>query len=171
MGGVALEARVRDPGNVGALVEPLGEGDGVLGVTLGPQAEGLETEQELLGGEGAEAGTEVAENLDAGADDVGDGAKRLPELEAVVTLGGLNELGETGTVLSPVKLAAVDDDTSNGGAVATDPLGGGVDHDVGTMLDGSDEVATGTESVVNLEERKPGLAGFHRSAFYTSRRA
>lgn len=147
---MALKTGVRDPRDVRVLLEPLGKSGGVLSVALGPQAEGLETEEELLSTEGVEAGAEVTEDLNTGADGEGDGAEGLPELEAVVTLGRLDELGEAGRVLAPVELAAVDNDTGDGSAVAADPLGGGVDDDIGTMLNGSDEVATGTEGVVNL---------------------
>lgn len=53
-------------------------------------------------------------------------------------------------MLAPVELAAVDDHTADGGAVAADPLGRGMDDDVGAVVDGADEEATGSECVVNL---------------------
>lgn len=155
--GVALEAGIGDPADVVAVLEVLGEGESVLGVALGAQGEGLDAEEQLLGGEGAEAGAEVAQDLDAGADDVGDGAEGVPELEAVVSVGGLVELGEAGGVLAPVELARVDDDTADGGAVAADPLRGGVDDDVGAVLDGADEVAASTEGVVHDEGHALGV--------------
>ena len=52
--GVVLEARVRDPGGVRALLQVLGQGEGVLGVPLGAEAEGLEAEEQLLGAEGVQ---------------------------------------------------------------------------------------------------------------------
>ena len=155
---VVLEAGVRHPADVLALLEPLGEGQGVLGVALGAEREGLDTEEELLGGEGVQAGTEVTEDLDADADDEGDGAEGLPELEAVVALSRLDHLGEALGVLAPVELAGVDDDTADGGAVAANPLGSRVDDDISTVLDGADEVTTGTEGVVNLNLECKSLA-------------
>jgi hypothetical protein len=53
-------------------------------------------------------------------------------------------------VLAPVELARVNDDTGNGGAVAADPLGSGVDDDVGSVVNGAAEVTTSTEGVVDL---------------------
>ena len=53
-------------------------------------------------------------------------------------------------MLAPIELAAVNDDTSNGSTVTANPLSGGVDDDIRAVLDRSDEVAAGTESVVNL---------------------
>lgn len=84
--GVALQTGVRHPRDIGALLEVLSQREGVLGVSLGAQAEGLETEDELLGGERVEGSSEITEDLDAGADYEGDGAEGLPELEAVVAI-------------------------------------------------------------------------------------
>lgn len=120
---VALQAGVRNPRDVGAVLQILGHGQGVLGVTLGAQAQRLDTEDQLLGSKGVEGSADVTQLLDSGADDEGDGAKRLPELEAVVALGGLDELGESLAVRAPVKLARVDNDAADGGAVAADPFG------------------------------------------------
>ena len=53
-------------------------------------------------------------------------------------------------MLAPVELARVDDYASDCGAVASDPFRGGMDDDVGAVVDGADEVAAGSESVVNL---------------------
>lgn len=151
VGRVALETRVRHPRDVGALLEVLGEGDGVLRVPLGAQRQGLEAEQELVRAKGVQAGTEVAEDLDADADGEGDGTEGFPELEAVVAFRGLDHLGEPVGVLAPVELAAVDDDAGDGGAVPADPLGGRVDYNVGAVLDRADKVAASAKGVVNLE--------------------
>jgi hypothetical protein len=121
---VAFQAGVRNPGDVGAVLQILGHGQSVLGVALGAQTERLDTEDQLLGGKGVEGSADITQKLDSGADDEGDGAEGLPELEAVVALGGLDELGESLAVLAPVKLAGVDNNTSDGGSVAADPLGG-----------------------------------------------
>ncbi len=48
----------------------------------------------------------------------------------------------------PVKAAAVHNDAAQGGAVAADELGGGVDHHVRAVLNGPDQVG-GAEGVVN----------------------
>lgn len=111
-------------------LEPLCEGEGVGGVALTTEVESLETLNQLEGAERVEAGANVAEDLDAHADGKGDGTKGIIELEAVVAVGGFVELGETRGVLAPVELAGIDNDTGDGGAVASDPLGGRVYDDV-----------------------------------------
>lgn len=77
---VALQARVRHPAHVLALLKVPCEAQRVARVPLRPQAERLDAEKQLLGGEGVEGGAQVAQGLDAGSDDEGDGAKGLPEL-------------------------------------------------------------------------------------------
>lgn len=148
---MALESGVRNPADIGAGLEVLCESQSVLGVALSAQTQGLGTEEELLSGKGVEGGAEITKDLDSGADDKGGGAESLVELETVVAVRGLVELGESVGVLEPVKLARVDDDTANGGAVAANPLGGRVDDDISTVVDGADEVTASTEGVVNLE--------------------
>ena len=147
---VALQPGVRHPADVRALLEVAGEREGVLGVALAAERQRLETEKELLRGEGVQARAQVAQDLHAHPDDVGDGPKGLPELEPVVALGRLDHLREAVSVRAPVELAAVDDDAADGGAVPADPLGSGVHDDVGAVVDGADEVAAGTKGVVDL---------------------
>lgn len=119
---VALQAGVRNPGDVGAVLQVLGHSQGVLGMTLSTETEGLDTQDQLLGSKWVEGGANVTQELYSSADNEGDGAESLPELEAVVTLGGLGELGESLGVLAPVKLARIDNDTADGGSVSADPL-------------------------------------------------
>lgn len=153
---VALETGVGHPVHIRAVLKILGQSQCILSMPLSSKAEGLDTEEQLLGGKGIESGTQIAKNLDTGADDKGDRAKGLPELEAVVALGRLNKLWEAGTVLAPVKLARVDNHAANGGAVATNPLGSGVNNDVGAVIDGTDEVTSCAKGVVNLyKNRQP----------------
>jgi hypothetical protein len=52
---VALETRVRNPADIGALLKILSKGESVLSVTLSAETESLETEEELLSGEGVES--------------------------------------------------------------------------------------------------------------------
>jgi hypothetical protein len=62
----------------------------------------------------------------------------------------LDELGEASSVLAPVELARVDNNTGNSRAVAADPLGGRVDNNVGSVVDRAEEVAASTKGVVDL---------------------
>lgn len=104
----------------------------------------------MLSSKGVEGGAQITQRLDAGADDEGDGTKGIPELEAVIALRGLDELGEPGAVLTPVELARVDDDSADGCAVAADPLGGRVNDNVGAVVNGSDEVAASAKGIIDL---------------------
>ena len=60
---------------------------------------------------------------------------------------GIGNLGIFAALL-PVKFTGVYDDTAKGGSVTADKLGGGMNHDIRTMLDGSDQIG-GTEGVVD----------------------
>lgn len=122
MGRVALQPRVRDPRDLGMGLEPFGQRERVLRMPLGTQRQRLDAEQQLLRGKRIQARAQVAKDLDADADGEGDVAECLPELEAVVAGGRVDELREAVPVLAPVELSGVDDDASNGGAVATDPF-------------------------------------------------
>lgn len=126
---VAFQARVRHPADVGARLQVASQGQGVLGVSLPAQAERLKAQNELLRGEGADAGAQVPQDLDPRADDEGDGPEGLPELEAVVPSRRLDHLWEPLCVLAPVEFAGVDHDTADRGAVTSDPLGCRVDDD------------------------------------------
>jgi hypothetical protein len=149
---------------MGALLQVPRQGERVLRVPLRAEAQRLDAQDELLGGKGVEGGANVAQELDAGADDEGDGAKRLPELEPVVALGRLDELGEPLAVLAPVKLARVDNDAADGRSVAADPFGGRVDNDVGAVVDGADKVAAGTKGVVDLLDYRMSVSGIDAAA-------
>lgn len=119
-------------------------------MSFASQAQRLQTKDKLLSSEWVQRSTKVSENLDADTDSVCNRAKSLPELQAMIALGRLNELWESLSVFTPVEFAAVNNDTSNSCAVATDPLGSTVDDNIGTVLDGLAEVSASTESVVNL---------------------
>lgn len=166
VGRMASQSWVRDPGDCGTLLEVLSERQCVLGVSFGAQAERLDTQEQLLSGKRVEASAEIAQNLNSSADDEGNVAKRLEKLEAMVALGWLVELREALCVGSPVKLAGVNNDTSNGSSMATNPLCRRMDDDISTMVDGADKVATSAERVVNLREvlalqiQRPLLQGY-----------
>lgn len=53
-------------------------------------------------------------------------------------------------MLAPIELASVHDQTTDGCAVAPNPLGGRVDDNVSTILNGSDEVASSPKGIVDL---------------------
>jgi hypothetical protein len=147
---MAFETRVRNPVDEFTLLKPLAQSKRILSMSLSPQTQSLKTEQQLLCSKWVERSTEITLDLDTSADDEGDCAEGLPELEAVVAFAGLDELGEALAVGAPVELAGVDDDAADGCAVAADPFCGGVDDDVSAVVNGADEVAACAEGVVDL---------------------
>lgn len=84
--------------------------------------------------EGVQASAEITEDLDTDTDRKGDRAEGLPEFEPVVTCRGLDELWKTLGVFAPVELTTVDDDTSDGGAMSTNPFSGGSNDNVGSCF-------------------------------------
>lgn len=140
------------------LLEPLSKAKSIASMALTTERKGLETDEELEGTEGVEGRAEITKNLDAEADGEGNGAEGLVELESVVTLGGLVELREAVGVLAPVELARVDDYTGNGSAVAANPLGGGGNDDIGTVVNGAGKEAGSTKGVVD-NKGNTGIVG------------
>ncbi len=69
MARVGVEARVADPCDLGPLLQPLGDRQCVLAVTLDPQRERLEALEEQEGVERAERRPEIAETLDPQLED------------------------------------------------------------------------------------------------------
>ena len=55
-------------------------------------------------------------------------------------------------MLSPVEFATVDNYTSDGGAMAANPLGSAVDDNVGTKINGADEITASSKGVINLDK-------------------
>lgn len=148
---MALQTRVANPANIGALLEILCQRQRILSMPLGAQAQRLDTQQQLLRSKRIQRGAQISQNLNPRPDNKGNIAKCLPELEPVITLRRLHKLRESLAVLAPVKLARVDNHTSNSGAMPADPLGGRVHDDVGAMVNRTDEVAACAKGVVHNE--------------------
>ena len=87
VGRVRLEARVADPGDVVARLEPAGDRERVLAVALDPQRQGLEALEEQERVERAERGADVAQALDAELEDEREVAERGRVADAVVATG------------------------------------------------------------------------------------
>lgn len=56
-------------------------------------------------------------------------------------------------MLSPVKLATVNNHTGHRRSVSTNPFGGRVDNDVSSVFYGAHVKATGAEGIIDLEPR------------------
>ena len=136
-----------------------GDSQGILRVSGHSQVQGLEALHEEEGVERRQGRAEVAQERDAGLDDVGDvpqGLERFDEVDPVIArvrLGDQRELA-----VGPVELAGIDDQAADGCAVTADELGGGVDDDIDAEVDRPQQV--GCDRVV--EHQRNPVAGAPR---------
>ena len=86
--------------------------------------------KEQPGVEGAHARSQVAHRVHSQLGREGFVSIRLPESHAVVAIRGLCEFGELAAG-APVKVAAINNDTTHARAVAADPFGAAVGDNVG----------------------------------------
>lgn len=143
---VVFVSHVADPGHKGLLSQPVGNLCRVLCVTLAAHSERFEADQQLLSRRGAERAPRVAKDFELAADGKGPVGKPLPELRL-----GVVELGEPIWMAAPVKVATVDDDATNRGAVAAYPFGGRVNNNVCPVVDGTTEVPSTAEGIIALK--------------------
>ena len=121
--------------------EVLGDGERVLAMPLHAQREGLDALQEHPGIVGRDARAEVAERDHAHADGEGDRAKRTNvrgPADAVVAGVGLRHEREFFRV--PIELSRVNDDASDGCAVAAHPFCERVNDDIRAVVQRTREV-------------------------------
>ena len=112
-------------------------GLGIAAMLAHAQRQGLEALDELEGVERAHRGTEVAQQGDAGFEDVGDGPEGLGRFRpygAVIAGVGLIEQREAFRMPSPIEVAAIDDEAADRGSVAPDVLGRGINDDGDAVL-------------------------------------
>ncbi|KAI7506216.1 hypothetical protein KC367_g167 [Hortaea werneckii] len=96
--------------------EPPGKLHRILGVTLAPQTQSLDPQEQLLGSEGIQRCAKIPQNLHAQADDESDGAE--------------------------FELTRVNDDAADGGAMSAYPFRCGMDYNVRSMINGPTEIAS-----------------------------
>ena len=134
----------------------MGDLGGVLNVAFDAQGEGLQADADVEGVGRGDGGTGVAQQGDASLQDVGEvRAERgvLTQIacvdQAVVAGSGLVELGELLGVCTVIEVTGVNDHAADGGAVAAQVLGCGVDDYVCAVLDGAQQVRGGYGVVHN----------------------
>src|ERR1700761_9017402 len=114
----------------------LGYGERVLRVAFETEMQGFNALEKQEGIEGRERCAGVTQTLDASFENESQWSEGFVVAEAVV--GGIR-LGEfLETAIGPVEFACVHDDSTDGGAVAAEELGGGVYDNVCAPLDGTD---------------------------------
>ena len=145
--GMVGQAGMIDVGHLRVMVQELHDLLGVLVVAVQAQRQGLGALQQQPGVERADAGTGVTQDDGADVGNKGGGAGSVHEANAVIAGVRLGESRELAAGL-PVELAGIDDDAAQGGAVAADELGGGVNNNVSAVLNGADQVR-GAEGVVD----------------------
>ena len=123
VGGVILQSGVADPGDLGVLLEELGNCQGVVGVALDAQGQVLQANADELSRVGREGGTEVAKLVGQDAGGERRGRSGVGKDQTVVGGVGLCQGCPLLGVLLPVELAGVDYRAAQGVAVAVNPLG------------------------------------------------
>ncbi len=113
-------------------------GLGVRHMPVHPHAQGFQPLQEEERIERAERRSQIAQPFHPRLHDERKVAEGLVEADAVVALAWLQHLGEGALV--PRKAARIHDHPADAGAVAADPLGGRLHHDVRAMFDRAAEV-------------------------------
>ena len=146
VGGVAGEAGIVHPIYRRVRFQELGHLQGVVAVPLNPQGEGFNSLQNQESVEGAQRRADVAEQLDAHLDDVGERPKRLHELHIVIARVGLDELGKF--PVRPVELSRVHDNPADGVSVAAEKFRHGVNDDVRAPLKRTAQIRCG-HGIVN----------------------
>ena len=119
----------------GRFSSQLGDGQRVLAVAGDPQRQRLETLQEQERVERAERGADVAQALDAQLEDERQVTEGGGVADPVVARIGIDEVRLEPLARGPVERASVHDDSTDGGAMAADPLRRRVDDDVRAVLD------------------------------------
>src|SRR6266699_5610242 len=135
---MSIQTRVAHPVDRGMSFQELGDAQRVLAVPLHAQRQRLKPLQEEPTVEGCYCRTQVTQKLHTRLDDVGQWAEGLDKTQAVVRGIGLDQPGETS--IRPVELAAIHDHAADGRAMTTDELGGRVDDDIASMLEGLHEI-------------------------------
>ena len=156
MVGVLRQARVVHLGNMAVAGKELNDLLGVLDMAVDAQRQGLGALEQNPGVERADASALVTQQDGADRGREGGRAASLGKRDAMVGGVGLGDLRILAARL-PVKVAAIDNHTAQRGTVAADELGCGVDDDVGTMLQRTEQIR-GTEGVVD-DNRQTVLLG------------
>ena len=143
-------------GDVAVTGQELNDLLGVLDMTVDAQRQGLGALEQNPGVKRANASALVTQQDGADIGREGGRAGSLGKRDAMVGGVGLGNLRVLSARL-PVKVAAIDNHAAQRGAVAANELGCGVDDDVGTMLQRTEQIR-GAEGVID-DNRQTVLLG------------
>lgn len=147
MVGMGRQRRMVDAAHLGMRLQEIHYTQGILHMAFHTERKRFESLQQQEGIERTEGRSRIAQQGGADAYGKGGGSGGLAEAETVVAGIRLGELREFARCL-PVERTPVDDDTAQRSAVSADELGGRVYHDVGPVLDRTDEAGR-TERIIN----------------------
>lgn len=91
---------------------------------------------------------DISQNGHSDVQDIGHIPELLPHVHPMVPRRRFREMREFLSMHVPGKFSAVDDHASDGLATASDPFGCGVNHNVSTVVDRTDDVPSRAGSVV-----------------------
>ena len=147
MVGMLGQARVIHLGNMAVTGQELNDLLGVLDMAVDAQRQGLGALEQNPGVKRANASALVTQQDGADIGREGSRAGSLGKRDTMVGGVGLGDLRILAARL-PVKVAAIDNHATQRGAVAANELSCGVDDDVGTMLQRTEQIR-GAEGVVD----------------------
>ena len=136
---MAFQRRMQHPLDRLVGGQELEHGERIRHVAVHAHAERLDALQQLEGVGRRQARAEIAQALGARPHDEGGLAELLVEDDAVIAGIGLGQLRKFSGP-APVEPAAVDDDAADRDAMAADPFGRRIHHDVGAELDRPAEI-------------------------------
>ena len=135
----------------------------IFDVTFDAQAKCLDSLQKNERIEGRNGSTRVTQQDGTNSGDVGSCTYGLCKDNAMIRRIRLGQSGELVGIGQPVELAAIDNDTAKAGTMTTQELCSRVDHDVGTMLQRTNQVGC-TERIVH-DKRNTMLMSHGSHAF------
>ena len=143
---ILCQRRVVDRFHLAVLLQKASDLIGILTVALHPQVQRFQPMIEQKGSLRRRVTAQVAHQLHARLGDIGSPTKIAGVHHAVIRLVRLGKFGEVS--IGPVKIAAVHNDTAQLGGVTVHIFGGGMDHDVRSILKRTAEDRSG-KGVVN----------------------
>ena len=134
----------------------LGHRQSIVGMFLHPQRQGLDTGQQQKSIERRQSRTEIAQAQNAAGNGETEIAKGFPQNHAAIFRTRLRQHRITAR-FDEIERAAIDNQTADGIAMATQKFGCRMDDNIGPVLEGADQIGRGHRIVDN--QRHTGFMG------------